>query len=181
MQNRGQTKNCDLCLMENIKDYEEAYTKKYKTKEQIVHELGITNYKWYKHMREHVVGTSLVIASEIAPDLAKQLVDVVGHSAGICDRIAEKIEEMYPDINASSDPQLINTWIKMESELGRMLERIERISGNVGATTHIENQQVNIEYTNVVGQVMQDACPLCKEKFVKSLAPYILKNTTKKE
>ena len=69
--------SCQVCLIKDIEEYELAYTRKEKTKEQIIHELKIDNYKWYKHMR-HVNAVVVSNVNEQYPDLAKDFIDKMG-------------------------------------------------------------------------------------------------------
>jgi len=173
MRRLGSRNNCELCLIDNIEDYEKQYFEGTKQRQEIIKELQTSSYKWTNHVREHVQLPVTAKVTDLAPQLVQEYVDLVHESAGIIDRIREKVEEFSPKIHPDADPHLIKSYIQMESELGRMLERIGRISGDIKGMTKIQNQNVTIEYNNVIEHVLQNTCPKCKINLSKSIPDVI--------
>ena len=168
------TRPCELCVYQDIDKYERAYLDNTMTKRQIFAELtkefpDLNNYQWYNHMRNHVKPLVLAHANELAPELASDLVDMVGEMAGVIHRIKDKVEAYGEDIAPDTDPAKVKAWIAMESELGRMIERLGRISGDLKGVTKVQNQNITVNFNNMVEQIMQDVCPNCKVKLAKTL------------
>ena len=165
--------SCQVCLIKDIEEYELAYTRKEKTKEQIIHELKIDNYKWYKHMR-HVNAVVVSNVNEQYPDLAKDFIDKMGDLLQLLETEKEKAEEITKEIHGSSDPKLINAWVSVNSEIRKTIETIAKISGDLSTHTQITHNTLNVEYNDVIEHVLQNTCVKCKTKLAESL-PNIIK------
>jgi hypothetical protein len=144
-------------------------------KNEIVRELGITNYLWYSHIRNHVQPAVTQNALEVAPDLAQDLVDVVGEVAGTVERLKNKAESMSENMSSETDPNVIKTWVAIEVALRQSVETIGKITGDLKGMNNVKQQNIKVEFNNFAGQVMQDACPVCMAKFAKTLEPIIKK------
>lgn len=174
------TRGCELCVFDGIKEYETAYLDGKMQKQMIIKELigkglDVNNYRWYNHIRSHVQPIVTQTAIEIAPALAQDMVDMVGDVAGIIDRLKGKAESMANDTKNSTDPNTIKAWVALEVALGQAVERMHRVSGDLKGVTNVKQQNITIEFNNFAGQVMQDACPTCKAKFAETLRPFLKK------
>jgi hypothetical protein len=171
-------KACEICVYDGKEDLEKSFFKKEKKMQQIVAELqandvDATPYKWYKHMREHVLPVIMPTAVDIAPELATDIVDMVGDIAGIVDRLKRKAEQM--DMDDVTDNDTIKTWISLNVALGQAVERIGRVTGDLKGVTNVKQQNVKYEFNNFAGQLLQDLCPVCKAKVAVSIEPLIKK------
>lgn len=180
------TRSCELCLYEEIATYERAYINKEKHVQDIIQELkfnglDVTNYKWYKHIRAHVRPEVGIILAENAPVLANEAVDKIGECIEAIGKVKEQIEKVEVSLNSDADPSLIRAYTALHAEARHWLEILAKLQGEFKDVAAIKVNNLNIEYNNVVGTIMQEACPVCKAKFAEKLAPQILKTAKSHE
>src|SRR3990172_3832263 len=178
--NRPIGKGCELCLFEHIEEYEQDYVNRRRTVNEIIAALRddnveATKYLFYNHMRTHVKPEVALVFSKNAELLAKEIVDDTGEFIEEIERMKGKIEAIENSINAEAHPSLIKAYTGMVSEFRRLVEGLVKLRGDFKTSSHIHVKNLNVEYNNVIGQVMQDACPSCKAKLAKTLEPLILK------
>ena len=179
-ENRPIGKGCSLCLYENIEEYEQDYVNRRRTVNEIIQGLRdenveVTKYGFYNHIRSHLKPEVALIFSQNAPLLAKEVVDNIGELIEEIERMKGKIEGLEASINAEAQPSMIKAYTGMVSEFRRLVEGLVKLRGDFKTSSHIHVKNLNVEYNNVIGQVMQDACPSCKAKLAKTLEPLILK------
>jgi hypothetical protein len=167
-------------LFDGIEEYETKYLDGKMQKQQVLAELrgkgvDVNNYRWYAHIRDHVQPAVSMTAMEIAPDLAQDMIDMVGDVGGIIDRLKKKAQQMGEDMEDVTDVNTIKAWVSLEVALGQALERAGRITGDLKGVTNVKQQNIKVEFNNFAGQVLQDACPTCKAKFAETLEPIIKK------
>ena len=168
-------RGCEVCLMEGHEKYDTAYLDKTMTKNQIIDELKIDNYKWYKHVNNHVKPLLLSNVNELAPELAKDYVDKFGDLLQLLEREKEKAQAITDIIDSSSDPRMINAWVGVNGEIRKTIETIAKLQGDIATHSQVTNNTVNVEYKNVVEHIMQETCIACKTKLAKSLPDIIKK------
>jgi len=166
--------SCELCLIEDIKKYEDGYLSKEMTKNYIIDKLQIDNYKWYKHINYHVRPLMLTSVNETAPELARDYIDKMGDLLQLLEAEKVKAQEITESISAGSDPKMINAWVSVNAEIRRTIESIARLDGDLKTHTEITKNTINIEYGKVIEHVLQETCMTCKAKLSKSL-PDIIK------
>lgn len=171
---------CELCLYDDIEQYEQDYIHKRKTVTEIVEDLNsqsieCTRYKFYNHIKFHLKPEVAIAFSGNAEILSKEIIDKVGELIEAIDRMKDKIKSLEHSINADADPSMIKAYTGLEAEFRRLIETLAKITGDMKQSQHVHIANMNVEYKAVVDQVMQDACPMCKAKFVKTLQPLILK------
>jgi len=166
--------SCDVCLIEGIEDYERDYLSKKKTKTQIIEELHIDNYKWYKHINNHVKPGILALVGETNPELAKDYIHTMDDLLQFLELEKTKALEITQQISASSDPRMINAWVSVNAEIRKTIETIAKVGGELKTHSDVTHNTVNIEYSKVVEHVLQETCMMCKAKLAKSL-PDIIK------
>lgn len=175
------TGGCELCLYKNMEKYELDYIHKRQSVIDIIDQLSkeldmrITKYKFYNHMKMHLNPEVAQIFSTAAPKLADEVIDKTGELIDLVDTIKGKVEGFDHAINASTDPSTIRAYTGLVSELRHLIEALAKIQGEYKGSGVIHAKNVNIEYNNVIAQVLQDACHVCKAKFAKTLEPLILK------
>ena len=179
-ENRPIGKGCSLCLYENIEEYEQDYVNRRRTVNEIIQGLRdenveVTKYGFYNHIRSHLKPEVALIFSQNAPLLAKEVVDNIGELIEEIERMKGKIEGLEASINAEAQPSMIKAYTGMVSEFRRMLETLAKIQGDFKGSAHIHVQNMHVEYSNVIAQVLQDACPNCRVKFAKTLEPLVTK------
>lgn len=174
------TGGCNLCLYDDIEKYEQDYIKKRSTVIEIVEELQAENvecnrYKFYNHMRNHLKPEVAMIFSQNADLLAKELVDEVGEIIMMFDQVKGKIEALDHTINADAEPAMIKAYTGLVSEGRRLVEALATLQGKLEGSSHIHVNTLNVQYNNMMDQVMQDVCQNCKVKLSKTLEPLVFK------
>lgn len=182
----GKTNACSFCLVEDIESYEKDYLNKNRTADEIVqaikNDVGIrcSRAGFYNHMRYHVRREMLVYASKNAPELANELVDKTLELIEFLDNLKDKIEKIEKEIHAGSDPTMIKAYVSMMSESRKMIETLAKIQGDLKGSERINVKNMTIQYTAIASQILQDTCPVCREKLTKTLEPIILKDARNK-
>ena len=166
--------SCEVCLIEGIEQYERDYLNRNKTKTQIIEELHIDNYKWYKHINNHVKPPVLAAVNELQPELAKDYINSMEDLLQFLELEKTKALDITKQINSGSDPRLINAWISVLAEIRKTVETIAKLSGELKTHAEVTHNTVNIEYGKVIEHVLQETCMKCKAKLSKSL-PDIIK------
>jgi len=169
---------CALCLYEGIEDYENDYINKRATVDEIVDSLKednveVSKTKFYNHIQHHLKTEAGLIYSANADILAAQVVDKVKELIENVEKMRDKMEAIEHSINAESDPSMIKAYVSLAGELRKTVEILAKLQGEFSTSQHVHVNNLNVEYNNVIAQVMQDACPQCKVKFAKTLEPLI--------
>ena len=175
------TGGCELCLFEGIEAYETDYLDKKRTVKELVASLKIENvdctvYKFYNHIRSHLKPEVALLFSQNSELLATELIDKRGELIGALGLVGEKIEALNMSITSEAHPSLIKAWTGLITEARHTVEALQNIETiGKGSSQHVHINNLNVEYKNVVAQVLQDACQNCKKKFANTLAPLISK------
>jgi len=173
------TGGCALCLYEGMEDYENDYLDKKRTVKELVDSLKLDNvectvYKFYNHIRNHLQPEVAILFSKNSELLATELVDKRGELIDALGRVGTKIEALDSSISSEAHPSLIKAWTGLLAEARHTIEALQSIETiGKGSSQHVHINNLNVEYKNVVAQVLQDACVNCKKKFVNTLAPLI--------
>lgn len=174
-------KACEVCVFDGRGELEKSFMNKEKNAQQIVyellkeHDIEMSVYRWYKHMKEHVYPAILPAAVDNMPELIGNVKTMVDDVAGIIDRLKTKSEKLSDKVDADSDPNLIRTYVAMEVALGQAIERLGRVTGDLKGVTNVKQQNVKYEFNNFAGQLLQDLCPVCKAKAAETIEPLIKK------
>jgi len=171
---------CDLCLFKDIEDYEMDYVKKRRTVPEIIkllqqEHVNCTRTTFYNHIRNHLKQEIGLVYSKNAEVLAAEIVDKQGELIENIDLMRSKMEAIEHAINSESDPSQIKAYTGLAAELRKSIELLIKLQGEFKSSNHLHINTLNVEYNNVVGQVLQDACPECKVKFAKTLEPLLTK------
>jgi len=175
------TGGCELCLYDDIEAYETDYLEKRRTVKELIASLKQENiecntYKFYNHIRSHLKPEIAQLYSRNAPALANELIDKRGELIDNIDKVRQKIEALDMSITSEAHPSLIKAWTGLLAELRHSVEVLSSIEGiGKSSSQHVHIANLNVEYKNVVAQVLQDACVNCKKKFANTLAPLIFK------
>lgn len=169
-----------LSVLEGIEDLESKYLRKEISADYVVEDLKhrgttITKEMWYHHIKYNVKPQIVQHINANIPEMAENVVDKYFECVKGMDRLKRIIDRTI-DID-DMDPQILNTYIKAEDSMRKYIETIAKLQGEFTSTSKINVQNMTVEYNNVIGQVLQDACPLCKKKFAETLEPLILKKT----
>jgi len=169
---------CSLCLYDEIEDYENDYINKKQTVEEIVATLKVLNVdvsrtKFYNHIQHHLKTEAAVIYSKNAELLASQVVDKMKELIENIEKMRDKMQAIEDSISSESDPSMIKAYVSLAGELRKTVEIIAKLQGDFSTSQHVHVQNLNVEYNTVVEQILQDACPQCKVKFTKTLAPLL--------
>lgn len=178
--NRPITRACDLCLYDQIEDYENDFIHKRRTVAEIVDALrdeniDTTKKRFYDHIRYHLKPEVALVYSKNAPELAKEIVDNVGELIDEIERMKNKIIALENSINSDAQPAMIKAYTGMISEFRRLIESLAKIQGELKGATTTYVQNMNVEYDNIKAVVMQDTCSQCKAKLAKVLEPLVTK------
>ena len=174
---------CSLCLYEDIEKYEQDYITKRSTVAEIVDELKADNvecnrYKFYNHMRSHLKPEVAMIFSKNAELLSNEMVDKVGEIVIMLDQVKGKIEALDNSINADAQPAMIKAYTGLISEARRLVEELASLQEKFKGSAHIHINTLNVEYSDMKEQILQDVCQNCKVKLSKTLAPLAFKADT---
>jgi len=169
---------CALCLYENIEEYEDDYIHKRQTVGEIVDTLkeagvDVSKTKFYNHIQHHLKTEAALIYSKNAELLASEVVDKVEELIQNIDNMRDKMEAIEHSINSEADPSMIKAYVSLAGELRKTVEILAKLQGEFNTSQHVHVNNLNIEYNTVVEQILQDACPQCKIKFTKTLAPLL--------
>lgn len=172
------TTGCKLCLHQNIAKYEDDYIHKRKTAAEIVELLNAEGVKcsrstFLNHIKYHLQPEVAVMFSQTAPAIVNEIVDKVGELVDEIDRIKDKINKLT--VSIGTEPAMIRAYTGLEAELRKAVETLARVQGELRGSEHIHIKSLNIEYTQVAAQILQDVCPACKTKLLKTLEPIIVK------
>ncbi len=170
----------NFSVIEGIEELETKYLKKEISADQVIEalkgqEIPVTKEGWYEHIKYKVKPQIAVELHETHPELAQDVVDKFHECLKGMDRLKRIIDRTI-DID-DLDPQILNTYIKAEDSMRKYIETLAKLQGEFASPTKVNIQNMTVEYNNVIGQVLQDACPLCKKKFAETLEPLILKKT----
>lgn len=169
---------CSLCLFEEIEDYEQDYIHKRSTVAEIVESLkvdgvDVSRTKFYNHIQHHLKTEAALIYSKNAEVLSAEFVDKQKELIDNMEKMRDKMEAIEHVINSESDPSMIKAYVSLASELRKTIEVIAKLQGEFSSSQHVHVNTMNVEYNNVVAQILQDACPQCKVKFAKTLEPIL--------
>lgn len=163
---------CSLCLTEGVEKYEIHYLDKTMTASQIIEELKCKPYTWRNHINNHVkpqVGIQLANREE----LVDHIVDKVGEVMVGLEDVKTVIASLRNNILNNPDPNMLKTYLSFLTELRHYTETLQKLQGDFKEGNKLQAQTINIQYNSLAGQIMQDACQVCKKKFVKTLAPIL--------
>src|SRR3972149_257410 len=173
------TRGCDLCLYEKIADFERAYVNKEMHVQDIISAIKsdgvqVNNWQWYKHIRSHVRPEVGVIVAETAGLLANDAMDKISECYEAVVGLKSQIDKITTSLDAESDPVMIKAYTALSAETRHWLELLAKLQGEFKDVAKIQINSLNVEYNNVVGTVLQEACPVCKAKFIEKLSPKLL-------
>jgi len=173
------TQGCELCLYDDIGIFERAYANRTLSVIDIVKQLKSKNleaskYKWYNHIRQHLKPEVGVLLSENVPALAQEVVDKIGECVEAIEDIKTKIDQLSLSLTADADPAIVRAYASLQAELRHWVELLAKLQGEFKDLSKITGKNVTIEYNNVMGIILQDACPVCKATFAEKL-PKIIK------
>ncbi len=173
------TQGCDLCLYENISDFETAYARQLMTIKEIVQALkdkGLTatKHKWYNHIKYHLNPEVSVVLSENAPNLAQEIVDKIGECAENIEILKDQGERLSLSLQNDPDPKTVKAWTGVITELRHWVELLAKLQGEFKEVNKITAKNINIQYNDTKEIILQEACPECKLKFADKLGPKIL-------
>jgi len=168
-------------LIEGIEEYERSYLKREKTLGQVLDELAekghkISKSQWWNHINNYVKPkVNQYLANTNTAVISQDVIDKIGECMEGLDRLREVIEQTKTSLNSDVDPNVMKVYISAEAEFRRYIETLAKLQGEFKDVAKVQINNLNIEYNNVVGQVLQDACPNCRIKFAKTLEPLIKK------
>ena len=168
----------NFSVIEGIEELETKYLKKEISADDVIEalkgqEIPVTKEGWYEHIKYKVKPQIAVELHETHTELAQDVVDKFHECLKGMDRLKRIIDRTI-DID-DLDPQILNTYIKAEDSMRKYIETLAKLQGEYKGSGVIHAKNVNIEYNNVIAQVLQDACHVCKKKFAETLEPLILK------
>ncbi len=169
---------CSLCLFEDIEDYEQDYVHKRSTVDEIVTNLkqegvDVSKTKFYNHVQHHLKTEAALVYSKNAEILAAEFVDKQKELIDNMEKMRDKMEAIEHVINSEADPSMIKAYVSLAGELRKTVEILAKLQGEFTSSQHVHVNTLNVEYNNVVAQILQDACPQCKVKFAKTLEPLL--------
>lgn len=169
-----QTK-CELCLRdEDISRWELGYLDRTYTAAQCIEELDCKPYTWRMHINTHVKPQVAIELSQRS-ELTDHIVDKIGEVMQGLEDLKDVMKVMKSGLLTNPDPAMLKTYISSLAELRHYTETLQKLQNEFKDTGKINIQNMNIEYKTMVGRVMQDACPVCKQKFAVSLKDVITK------
>ena len=168
------TQGCKLCIHQEIEAYERAYFDKKLTVDEIVKELGVTNYTFYKHIRDHVKPETGMTLSKGSLILADQVIDKQGKVIKIIETLEKQIDKITLILDGEIDVNMIKAFTLLIGENRRNIKILAELQGEfrINEPKTVTNNY-NIEYTQVVDVVMQYACEKCKPIFARELRPVL--------
>ena len=166
--------NCELCVREDMAEYEIAYANKTLTGVEIAKRLGIADDKFREHYNNHVVRAVSTELIESAPMIKKVIENRVDEIDGLIDLVKNKVESFDDSITSDSDPAQVRAYTGLVTEMRKLIESLDKLK-NDSKIGGIKAKNVTLQFTQVIEQVMQDSCQSCKQKLSKTLIPIIKK------
>jgi len=175
------TRGCKVCVNQEAQKYEEAYFTKTLSVDEIVKELGISNYTFYKHIRDHIRPEAAMTISGGALVLAEQVIDKQGLIVEILEDLRSQSRKTLTVLDGELDINMIKAYTMLVAEQRRTIKLLAELQGefNLQDVKSVTNNY-NIEFTQVVDKIMQVACQTCRPKFAEELKPIILRKVENK-
>lgn len=142
------------------------------TSTQCIEELECKIYTWRNHINNHVK-PQLAIQLANRSELVDHVADKIGEVIFGLDELKEIMAVMKKDLLVNPDVNMLKTYLGFLSELRHYTETLQKLQGDFKDTGKVNAQTINIQYNSLAGQILQDACPLCKKKFLVTLAPIL--------
>ena len=168
----------DLKYVEGIEEIETLFITKRVSMEDVTEwfkkkDYDVSPSSWYHHVRYNLKPQVALQVSKSVPDIANDVIDKYNECLSGLSRLRTVINRALdaPDL----DPNVLRVYVAAEKESRAYLETMHKLSSEYKENSHVHIENLNIEYSNVVNQVLQDACPKCKIKFAKTLAPLVKK------
>ena len=174
------TRVCVICRDPVSPALELSYSQKQITAKDIEEEHGWSQAKWYLHVKYHLKPAVIQTLSTSSEILAQQIIDKVHATIQQLDRLNKAIAKAEKMLGGAPDPSMIKAYVSLEAQLTRTMEFLAKLQGDFKDAAVIKANNVTVEYNNVIGTVIQEACPACKLKFAEKL-PTILKVKTDEE
>ena len=166
------TVKCGLCAYSGISDLERDYFSKRKSLDEIKEELKIndlqsSNYSWYQHIKYH-------LKPEVVKNLPAKVIDDVIDKISV---ITESLDRLHKVVNMTetammadaTDPKLIDSYLKAEAGIRANLLLLDKVQEGWQDAKSINIKSLHVEYNQMMGQVLENTCPMCKAKLANIL------------
>ena len=160
---------CEVCRNPNISHLELDYINKKISTQDVIVQLGITKYTWYRHIKYHLKPGVAASMSENSELLASQIIDKTSELIEGLDRLKQKVEQIHVTITGDADPSKIKAYTALEAELRNTLMALAKIQGDFKDAAYIQVNNVTVELNKIGEIVMSNACPKCKPIFAEKL------------
>jgi hypothetical protein len=164
--------NCEICLMEGIESIELAYLDRDMTATQVMEKLNVKPYTWRNHINNHVK-PQLAIQLANRTELADHVVDKVGEVIKGLEDLKDVMSLLKQNILNNPDPHQLKIYLSGLAEIRHYTETLQKLQGDFKESGKLQAQTINVQYNNLAGQILQDACPMCKKKFLTTLEPIL--------
>ncbi len=160
----------------DVRQLEQDYADHKIIASDIVKDLDISVSTWYTHIKYHLTPQICQALSTNADVLALQIIDKQCELIEMLDVLGAEITKVQTegDHNILEDDKRMKALTGLLSEKRKIIEVMAKMQGEYKDSTTIRANNINIEYNNLMGMVMQDACPMCKQKFATKI-PNVIK------
>lgn len=157
-----------------IRQLEKDYVEHRIIAADIAKDLDISTQTWYSHIKYHLTPQVIQALSVNAEVMANQVVDKIGSLIDILDILGKEIENAQDKTSIVENDKRMKALTGLIAEKRKTIEVMAKLQGEYKDSAVIKVSNINIEYNNIMGMVMQDACPMCKQKFAEKI-PNIIK------
>jgi len=168
----------DLKYVEGIEEIEKLFITKRVSMDDVTEwfkkkDYDVSPTSWYHHVRFNLKPQVALQVSKSVPDIANDVIDKYKECLEGLSRLRKVINRALdaPDL----DPNILRVYVAAEKESRAYLETMHKLGQEFKESSNIHIENLNVEYSNVVNQVLQDACPKCKVKFAQTLEPLVKK------
>ena len=166
---------CVICRDPDTTELEKGYSARQITVRDILEKkTDWSSSQWYNHVKNHLKPEVITALATTAEVLSTQIIDKGHDTIAQLDRLNKVVVKAQNMLGGAPDPGALKAYATIESEIRKSIELLGKIQGDFKEAAIVKAKNVTIEYNNVIGTVIQEACPACKIKFAEKL-PKILK------
>ena len=165
------SKQCPVCVRGDCSYIDSKVAKHEMTDKEAAEYFGVSYRVYAAHYHEHVL-TSLVnaLSTDIVP-IKEIVVDKVNVVAESADRLRKVVLLMSEEVlnDKRFDHKTIQSIVSLERSLTQTVKDLAIIQGELKMGDTVNIQQNVVKAEKLMNIVMEDACHVCKDNFLKKL------------
>lgn len=171
MEKKLPVKQCPVCVREDHEYIDAKVAKTEMTDQEAAKHCGVSYRVYAAHYYEHVM-TSLVnaLSTDIMP-IKEIVVDKINTVSESVDRLRKLVLTMSDTVYKENkfDNKTIQSIVSLERSLTQTVKDLAIIQGEITMGDTVNIQQNIVKAEKLMNIVMEDACHVCKENFLKKL------------